>query len=102
MIINDFLYYTTLILIYDALCSFRLYYIQFKEVKILWGPGSGGRITQRPFNSQEDTIKFEQFAMKENSPETIWQMSLLFIWISLKLINQNKGAMLNDPTFFKN
>ena len=35
-----FLYYTTLILIYDALSSFRLYYIQFKEVKILWRLGA--------------------------------------------------------------
>ena len=50
MILNEFLYYTTLILIYDVLYSFRLYYIQFKEFKILWGPGTGGRITQRPHN----------------------------------------------------
>ena len=69
MILNDFLYYTTLILIYDVLYSFRLYYIQFKEFKILWGPGTedrmwergagdriwgpevGGWITQRPFRN---------------------------------------------------
>ena len=38
---NDFFYCTTLSLIYDVLPSFRLYYIQFKEVKILWGPGAG-------------------------------------------------------------
>ena len=52
-----FLYYTTLILIYDPLSSFRLYYIQFKVVKIFlepgagdwgsgtgdWGPGAGGQ-----------------------------------------------------------
>ena len=38
-----FLYYTNLILIYDLLCFFKLYQIQFKEVKILWGLGSGGR-----------------------------------------------------------
>ena len=33
------------------LSSFRLYYIQFKEVKILWvpRPGAGGLITQTPF-----------------------------------------------------
>ena len=47
-----FLYYTTLILIYDVLYSFRFYYTQFKEFKILWEPdmraGAGGRITQRP------------------------------------------------------
>ena len=43
-----FLYYTTLILIYDVLYSFRLYYIKFKEVKILWGPGAGGRATDNP------------------------------------------------------
>ena len=36
-----FLYYTTIILIYDVLSSFRLYDIQFKEVKILWGLGAG-------------------------------------------------------------
>ena len=28
--------------------SFRLNYIQFKEFKILWGPGARGRIIQRP------------------------------------------------------
>ena len=36
-----FLYYTTLILIYDVLHSFSIYYIQFKEFKILWGPEAG-------------------------------------------------------------
>ena len=30
---DPFLYYTTLILIYDVLHAFRLYYIQFKEFK---------------------------------------------------------------------
>ena len=36
--------------IYDVLSSFRLYYVQVKEVKILWGPDmrAGGRITQTP------------------------------------------------------
>ena len=64
MIFNDFLYYTTLTLIYDVLYSFRLYYIQFKEFKIFWGPGAGGRgldmragaggrITQRPKQIQD-------------------------------------------------
>ena len=54
-----FLYHTTLILICYVLSSFRSYYIQFKELKILWGlvPGAegsrpdmraGGRITQTP------------------------------------------------------
>ena len=38
-----FLYYTTLTLICDVLSSFRLYYIQFKEVKILWGPRFRGQ-----------------------------------------------------------
>ena len=45
---NIFLYCTTLILIYDVLLSFRLYYIQFKELKILLGPGARGRTTKRP------------------------------------------------------
>ena len=54
---TTFLCCTTLTLIYDVLSSFRLYYIQFTEIKILWGPGaqnrmwgpgSGGRITQAP------------------------------------------------------
>ena len=40
----SFIIYTTLILIYDVLYSFRLCYIQFKEVKILWGPGAEGKI----------------------------------------------------------
>ena len=44
-----FLYYTTFILICDVLYSFRFYYTQFKEFKILWGPRAGGRITQRPY-----------------------------------------------------
>ena len=34
-----FLYYTTLILIYDMLSSFKLYCIHFKEDKVLWRPG---------------------------------------------------------------
>ena len=46
------------------LYSFRLYYIQFKEVKILWGPrarGLGpiveceGRITQRPLVNTQNS-----------------------------------------------
>ena len=36
------LYYSTLSLIYDTISSFRLYYIQLKEVKPLWEPGAGG------------------------------------------------------------
>ena len=54
-----FLYYTTLILIYNVISSFRLYCI--KKVKILWGLGpggwglgpgygAGGRKNQRPIN----------------------------------------------------
>ena len=47
MILNNCsVFYTTLILIYGVLSSFSLYYIQFKEVKILWGPGAVGRVTQ--------------------------------------------------------
>ena len=42
---SDFLkawgYFPCLILIYDVLSSFRLCYIQFKEVEILWGRGAG-------------------------------------------------------------
>ena len=43
--LKTFLYYATLI--YDLLSSFRLYYIQFKEVKFYGGrgPEAGGRIT---------------------------------------------------------
>ena len=37
-----FFFYTTLILIYNVLSSFRLYYILFKEVKIFGRPGAGG------------------------------------------------------------
>ena len=52
-----FHYYNNLILIYDVPSSYRLYYVQFKEVKILWGlgawdriwgPGAGAGITQTP------------------------------------------------------
>ena len=48
VILNDFLYCTTLTLIFDVLSSFRLFYIQFKEVKVLWGSGAGDRKTQAP------------------------------------------------------
>ena len=57
-----FNYYNNLILIYDVLSSYRLYNVQFKEVKILWGLGArdwiwglgaGGRITQTPFFTQD-------------------------------------------------
>ena len=37
----------TLILIYEMILIFRLYYIQFKEIKILWGPGAEGRYEGR-------------------------------------------------------
>ena len=42
-------HYYHLILIYDVLSSYRLYYVQFK-VKILWGPEAGydGRGTDNP------------------------------------------------------
>ena len=30
-----------------------LYYIQFKEVKILWGPGAEGRVPDNPNTRQE-------------------------------------------------
>ena len=43
-----FLYCTTLTLIYDVLFSFKLYYIQLKEVKILCGSGAGGRRLGNP------------------------------------------------------
>ena len=48
MILNDFslLYYLKL---YVVLSSFRLCYVQFKEVKILLEPEAEGRITQTPF-----------------------------------------------------
>ena len=28
-----------------------LYCVQFKEAKILWGPGAGGRVIQTPFSN---------------------------------------------------
>ena len=55
MIFNNFLCYTNLILIYDVLSSFRIYYFHSKKVKILWRlgaedwvwrPGAGGQVTQ--------------------------------------------------------
>ena len=68
------LYYTTLILIYDVLYSFRLYYIHFKEFKIFWGPGdedrepraryegwgTGGRTAQRPISTNSVGEKKQQ------------------------------------------
>ena len=48
MILDDFSLLFYLNLVYDVLYSFWLNYIQFKEFKILWGPGAGGWITQRP------------------------------------------------------
>ena len=53
-----FHYDNKLILVYDVLSSYMLYYVQFKEVEISWGPraggwgpgvGYGGQITQAPF-----------------------------------------------------
>ena len=55
----------TLILICDVLSIYKLYYIQFKEVRIIWGPGSGvriwwpgfgDRITQKPQSAFEFDI----------------------------------------------
>ena len=55
VITSQTILHTTLILTYNVQSSFRLYYIQFKEVKILWEPGArggmlepgvGGQITQ--------------------------------------------------------
>ena len=43
-----FHHYNNLILIYNVLSSYRLYYVQFKEVKILWGLGVGGRRLDNP------------------------------------------------------
>ena len=40
MIFNNFLCNTMLILIYDVLSLFRIYYIHFKKVKILWKLGA--------------------------------------------------------------
>ena len=45
-IFNLYLQGFFLTLIYDMLSSFRLYYIQFKEVKFLRETGAGGPITQ--------------------------------------------------------
>ena len=49
MISTIFRRYIALILIYDVLSSFKLYYIQFKGVTILWGPGEGDLIIQTPY-----------------------------------------------------
>ena len=48
VILNDFLYCTTLTLIFDVLSSLRLFYIQFKEVKVLWESGAGARGPDNP------------------------------------------------------
>ena len=55
MILNDFLYFTTLILIYDVLYSFALR----KEVKILWGPGVGGRGSDMKVGGREPRDEYE-------------------------------------------
>ena len=63
-------YSPCLILIYGVLSSFRLYYIQFKELKILWGPGAEGgiwgpefrgRITQRPIHKTSKPFSEQLF-----------------------------------------
>ena len=43
------------------LSSFRFYYIQFKEVNIVWRPGAGGMITQTPLK-QSCHVKKETLA----------------------------------------
>ena len=55
VILNDFLHCNTLTLIYDVLFSVRLYYIPFKEVKILWGIGSDNT------NTHIKLMKFRRF-----------------------------------------
>ena len=48
------------------LSSYRLYYVQYKEVKILWRPGvdmragDGGGITQTPYLNNHFSINFNQ------------------------------------------
>ena len=44
---------------YHVLFSFRLCYIQFKEVKILWKPGAEGVITQTP----KEKLDFNKFTI---------------------------------------
>ena len=44
VITSQIILHTTLVLISNVPSSFRLYYIQFKEFKILWEPGARGRI----------------------------------------------------------
>ena len=58
-----FLYYTTLILIYDVLSSFRIYYIEFKEGKILWVPGAGGQEPVAGYSGQGLDKPKTQFRM---------------------------------------
>ena len=45
-----FHHYNNLILIYNVLSSYRLYYVQFKKLKFygVWGPEAGGWIIQTP------------------------------------------------------
>ena len=58
----SFLYYTTLILICDVLSFFKLYYIKFKKVKILWWLDMrvGGQIAQRPVPSKNFPAQSQQ------------------------------------------
>ena len=46
--------------------SFRKHYIKFKEVKILWGPGVGDRISQRPAQPKSLISIFQEFSSSIN------------------------------------
>ena len=89
------------ILIYGVLSFFRLYYIQFKEVKVLWGrgiegrvwgPGAGGRITQTP---PQNNIVCTYFYGFENS-----KWGILFLK-GLHNIKHTKFKSLRKTSFAK-
>ena len=64
-------HYYHLILIYDVLSSYRLYYVQFKEVKILWGQGLENPNTQ-----------FEQWNVKGEKRICFWKVNR---WLDLQM-----------------
>ena len=89
-----FLFYATLILIYDALYSFRLYYIQFKEVKILRGPEAEGRIWRSGAGGPDNTkTPFLELKFIICYVERLWSRQIISYFGFIYLIKHKIGTL---------
>ena len=62
------------------LCSFRLYYIQFKEVKILWGPGTG-------YKGREPKVGQNKHPIKDNKIFLFYKRRQIFVFVKVDAVN---------------